>query len=457
MKKIDQHVFRAYDIRGIVDQDFDAEWVETLGKAVGTFFLRKGLNSCVIGHDCRHSSPEYQEAMARGLVSTGVDVVMLGMVATPIQYFGVCHLNRQAGVMITASHNPPEYNGFKVWAGVTTIHTTEIEAIYTIMKEGSFAEGQGVASELDIVPSYIDAVTSRVSPERKLKVVLDGGNGAGGLVCAEILRRIGCEVIEQYCEPDGSFPNHHPDPTVEANMQDLIARVQELGADVGLGLDGDGDRLGVVDANGRLLLGDEVLSLFARDILKKVPGGMIMGDVKCSHLFFNDIAEHGGVPLMWTTGHSVVKAKMHEEKAPLAGELSGHFFFNEGWFGFDDALYGAAKLMEILAESSVPLTELPGWEKTYSTPEVQITCLDSIKFEVIKQAQALFREKYDVNEIDGARITFADGWGLVRASNTQPVLVLRFEASSEERLNEIRDLVELPVRQIIKDLSGPAQ
>jgi len=449
MKPVSETVFRAYDIRGVVDRDFDEEWVECLGKALGTFFLRRNQQATVLGHDCRHSSPAYLRALADGLLSTGVDVISLGMVATPQLYFGVVHLGRQAGVMITASHNPPEYNGFKVWSGRGTVHTVAMREIYDIMASGAFAAGQGVGGEHDIVPAYLEAVLERNTLKRPLKVVVDGGNGMGGEHCAELLRRMGCEVEELYCEPDGDFPNHHPDPTVERNMTDLVAQVRASGADMGVGLDGDADRLGVVDAAGRLLAGDELYCLFARDVLTRLPGSLLLADVKCSHRLFDDITAHGGRPLMWVTGHSVMKAKMLEENAPMAGELSGHLFFNEDWFGFDDALFGAARLASILSRSETPLTELPGWPPSFSTPEVHIACPDRLKFEVVRRAQAFFRERYETCEIDGVRVRFADGWGLVRASNTQPVLVLRFEAQTPERLDEIRGLMESPLHEWI--------
>lgn len=454
MKPIVANIFRAYDIRGVVDVDFDEEWVERLGQAMGTFFLRRGQRAAVLGHDCRYSSAAYQQALARGVLSTGVDVTLLGMVATPLLYFGIVHLGREAGCMITASHNPPEYNGFKVWSGRGTVHTTALTEIFEIMDSGAFAEGNGIGCEFDIVPAYMEAVIKRNPLVRPLKVIVDGGNGAGGECCAEILRRMGCVVEELYCEPDGGFPNHHPDPTIEKYMTDLIARVKETQADFGVGLDGDADRLGVVDATGRLLLGDELFCLFARDVLSRLPGSLLIADVKCSYRLFDDIREHGGSPLMWITGHSVMKAKMLEENAPMAGELSGHMFFNDGWFGFDDALYGAARLAAILSASEKPLTELPGWTQTYSTPEVHAVCPDSLKFDVVRRAQAYFRERYDVNETDGVRVSFADGWGLVRASNTQPVLVLRFEAQTPERLAEIRELIETPLRAWIAEASG---
>ncbi|ABB39739.1 phosphoglucomutase/phosphomannomutase alpha/beta/alpha domain I [Oleidesulfovibrio alaskensis G20] len=446
MKPVNKAVFRAYDIRGLVDVDFDEEWVELLGRAVGTYMLRRGIGAAVTGHDCRHSSPGYHAALTRGMLSTGLDVTSVGMVPTPVLYFAVRHLNRQGGVVITASHNPPEYNGFKVWAGRTTIHTDQITAIYDILAARDFESGSGAGCDVDIIPDYIEAASRDITLRRPVRVVLDGGNGAGGLVCAELLRRIGADVVEQYCEPDGSFPNHHPDPVVEKNMGDLQARVRAEKACCGIGLDGDADRLGVVDENGRLLFGDQLLAMYARDTLRRFPGALVMGDVKCSHLLFRDIEQHGGRPLMWITGHSVMKAKMLEADAKLAGEMSGHMFFNDRWYGFDDAIYGAARFLEILAASDQPVSAMPGWPETASTPELHMECPDAVKFDIVRRAQEFFGSRYTVDTIDGVRLLFEDGWGLVRASNTQPVLVLRFEAQTAERLAQIRAIVENPLR-----------
>lgn len=455
MKKMNNEIFRAYDIRGIVDKDFDEEWVELLGKACGTYFRNSGLDQAVVGHDCRHSSPEYQARIVRGLQSTGVDVVYLNMVATPLFYFAVKKLGRHAGVMVTASHNPSDFNGFKVWAGDSTIHSEEIQKIYEIMVNNQFAQGQGIVSELDIVPEYLDYLKRQGPVSGKVKVVIDGGNGAAGLVCAEALTNAGVEVIPIYCEPDGDFPNHHPDPTVMKNNADLIETVIREKAQLGIGLDGDGDRIGVVDENGKMIYGDQLLAIYARDVLEQNPGTSVIGEVKCSHLLFNDIEKHGGKPIMWKTGHSLIKAKMKEEKSLLAGEMSGHMFFADRYYGFDDAIYSAQRMTEIVAKKEgVPVSSyLDDWPVTYNTPEIRMECLDKIKFEVVKKAQEYFREKYSIVDVDGVRITFEDGWALLRASNTQAVLVLRFEAESKQRLEEFRKIVEEPLKGWIKDLS----
>lgn len=456
MKALNREVFRAYDIRGIVDRDFDEEWVERLGKACGTFFVRRGLSQAVVGHDCRHSSPGYQRAMIQGLLSTGVDVLHLDMVPTPVFYFAVKKLQRQAGVMITASHNPPEFNGFKVWAGEGTIHSEQVQELFAIMARGEFVQGRGVAAFHDVAPTYLDELSSQVCLKSPVRVVVDGGNGAGGLICAELLRRIGADVIELYCEPDGNFPHHHPDPTVDKNNADLRAKVLEVGAQAGIGLDGDADRIGVLDEQGRLIYGDRLVAIFARQVLRSRPKATIIGEVKCSHLLFKDIAEHGGTPIMGRTGHSLIKARMKETGAALAGEMSGHMFFADRYYGFDDALYAALRLAEILGQAAGrPLSGfLDEWPEIFSTPEIRVDCPEAIKFAVVERAAAYFKDRYEVVDVDGVRLVLPDGWGLVRASNTQPVLVLRFEAESAQRLAEIRALVEEPLQRWIAELAA---
>ncbi len=457
MKEIKKDVFRAYDIRGVVDKDFDEEWVEVLGKACGTYFQDKGYKKCVVGRDCRHSSPAYQKAMIKGLTSTGMDVIALPMVPTPIFYFSVKHLKLSAGVMITASHNPPEFNGFKVWAGMDTIHTTEIEHLYDIMKKGDFKKGSGFVSEFNPIPVYLDEVANGIEIKNQVKVVVDGGNGTSGNIAKKLFEKLGCEVYCLYCEPDPNFPNHHPDPTVLENIKDLRQKVVEIRAHVGVGFDGDGDRIGVVDEGGNILYGDQVLAIFAREVLKQNPGAKIIGEVKCSHLLYRDIEKHGGIPIMWKTGHSLIKAKMREENALLAGEMSGHMFFADRYYGYDDAMYAAARLLEIISKQPEKKlsTYLEDWPKTYNTPEIRMECPDNIKFEVVEKAKEYFKthaQGGEVIDVDGIRINFKDGWGLIRASNTQPVLVLRFEAESKERLKEIREFFEKPLKEWIESL-----
>jgi phosphomannomutase/phosphoglucomutase len=457
MRPITPDIFRAYDIRGLVDQDFDPEWVEALGRACGTFFVENGHSQAVVGRDCRHSSLSYQQAMVQGLLDAGVDVVVLPMVPTPVFYYAVRTLNRQAGVMITASHNPPEYNGFKIWSGKNTIHSQDIQRIYAIMCSGQFAQGRGVVSEMDIVPDYIQSMSSQTSLARPVRVVVDGGNGAGGEICARLLDEIGAEVTQLYCRPDPDFPNHHPDPTVADNLRDLQAAVREQGADFGIGLDGDADRIGVVDEKGEVMYGDRLLAVFARDLLREHPGAKILAEVKCSHLLFKDIAQNGGDPEMCRTGHSLIKARMQESGALLAGEMSGHMFFADRYYGFDDAAYAAQRLAEIVAHQDKPLSALlDDWPPTACTPEIRMDCPDAVKFDVVQRARTHFtpnNDEYQVIDVDGVRLDLGDGWALVRASNTQPVLVLRFEAETEQRLGEIREFVQAPLRGWITDLT----
>ena len=445
------NVFRAYDIRGIVDRDFDEAWVRELGKACGAYFAGLRIEDVVVGHDCRHSSPAYHEALTEGLLASGRNVLSIGEVPTPAFYYAVKTLGRRGGVMITASHNPADYNGFKIWAGESTIHNEKTKKIPPFLAAGIFVSGRGAPSRHNILPDYTADIISRFAPIRPVKVVADGGNGMGGPSCVEVLRALGADVVPLYCEPDGNFPNHHPDPVVETNMEALKARVREENAAFGIGLDGDADRIGVVDETGRLLFGDELLSLYARELLARKPGSVVIGDVKCSSRLFDDIREHGGKPMMWTTGHSIIKARMRETGAPLAGEMSGHMFFADGWHGFDDAIYGAARLTALFAAQDLPMSRLPGWPPAFATPEVNLPCPDDVKFAVVEKAKAHFRSRHETIEIDGARVVFPHGWGLVRASNTQPVLVTRFEADSPEALDAIRREMEDPLRRWIAE------
>ncbi|CAM2057587.1 Phosphomannomutase/phosphoglucomutase [Desulfovibrionales bacterium] len=456
MRKIMREVFRAYDIRGVVDVDFDEEWVVVLGQALGTYFLRHGLATAVVGHDCRHSSPVYANRIIASLAATGMDVIQLGMVATPIFYYATKHLQRPAGVMITASHNPPEYNGFKIWAGNTTLYADQIQTVHDCMAANSFPAGRGLICNHDIVPAYLEELVAQCRPlARKVKVVVDGGNGSAGLVCVELLRRIGAEVVPLFCEPDGDFPNHHPDPVVEKNIIALKAAVLATGADVGLGLDGDGDRLGVVDETGRLIYGDQLLAIYARDILNRLPQATVIGEVKCSHLLYRDIEAHGGISIMGVTGHSVMKTQIIKTGAKLAGEMSGHMFFADRYYGYDDGIYAALRLVELLgADPALPLSRrLIDWPTTYATPEIRLDCPEKVKFLVVAKVLEVFQRDYQIIDVDGVRIVFDDGWGLVRASNTQPVLVLRFEAESPERLAAIRALIEEPLAAWVRDLT----
>ena len=456
MKTICPDVFRTYDVRGIVDLDFDSEWVKRFGQACGTYFLRHGFPCVVVGHDARQSSPEYYSRLITGLASTGVDVVGLGLVSTPMCYFACKYWNTKAGIMVTASHNPPNFNGFKVVAGHSTIYGEAIQEIYRIMASADFPNGKGKVTRRDIMSDYLSALTSSTRLSRPYTVVVDGGNGTGGEVTAKVLERIGARVIRLYCDPDGTFPNHFPDPVEEKNMADLEKKVVATGADCGFGIDGDGDRLGVVDETGKLLFGDQLLAIYARDVLVAHPGATIIGEVKCSHLTYRDITAHGGHPVMAPTGHSLIKDRMWTTGALLAGEMSGHMFFADRYFGFDDATYAALRFLEVLdghpATSAHDL--LADWPATFNTPEIRRPCPDHLKNAVVAKLKEGFAGDYKIIDIDGIRIVLPDGWGLVRASNTQPALVLRFEAGSRARLAEMRSVVETKLDQVLSSLGA---
>ena len=413
MKAIQQEIFRAYDIRGIVDQDFDEEWIEQFGRACGTWFQKQGWPQAVVGHDCRTTSPAYQTALINGLLATGMNIVALDMVPTPVFYYAIKHLNCQAGVIITASHNPSQYNGLKIWGGEGTIHTDQIQRLYATMCSGLFTQGRGTVSFLNIVPSYLQELTNQIQLARPLKIVVDGGNGSGGKICAELLRQAGAEVVELYCEPDGNFPHHHPDPTIEKNITDLKVAVTREKADFGLGLDGDADRIGIVDEQGKTIYSDRLLALFARQVLDKHPGATIIGEVKCSHLVYKDIAEHSGKPIMAATGHSLIKARMRETNALLAGEMSGHIFFADNYYGFDDALYAALRLSQILSETNRPLSSFWNtWQPTVSTPEIRVDCKSGQEKKIMELAKNAFCARYQppvLQQTDGIRLNFADG------------------------------------------------
>jgi phosphomannomutase/phosphoglucomutase len=452
---INPKIFREYDIRGIVGQDLDDAAVEILGRAMGTYFLGRGQNDVAVGRDVRLSSPGFSRALIRGLTSTGCDVADLGVVPTPLLYFSVFHRKMPAGVMITGSHNPPEHNGFKMMSGLETLYGKTIQALYEIVRKGVFPEGQGRVRPLDVVPEYLDYVAGDVRFARTVKVVIDAGNGTGGVVGVPLLRRLGADVVELFCEPDGRFPNHHPDPTLPEAMEMLVAKVRETGAELGVAYDGDADRIGVVDDAGRILWGDQLLIVFARDILPSRPGAAVISEVKASKVLYDEIGKLGGKPIMWRTGHSLIKKKIKEENAPLAGEMSGHIFFNDRWFGFDDAIYASARLVEILARSKEPLSAMmAGLPKTFATPEIRIYASDEIKFKIVDEVRRLLAARYPVIDIDGVRAIFPKGWGLVRASNTQAVIVLRFEADTEADLAGIQKEVRGILQQVINSLGA---
>jgi phosphomannomutase / phosphoglucomutase len=438
-------IFREYDIRGVVGQDVDVADMERIGLAFGTYVRQRGGRRLAVGRDHRLSSPSFATALTKGLQATGCDIVDVGLVPTPVLYFSLFHLNTDGGCMITASHNPAEYNGIKLCMGHAALHGGEIQHIGRLAAHGPFASGTSQRTEAEGMTPYTAYITDQIRLHRPLRVVVDAGNGTSGLIIQDLLRRLGCEVHELFCEVDGTFPNHHPDPTVPENLSDVIREVKARRADVGLAYDGDSDRLGVIDERGEIIWGDRLLVLFAREILSRRPGAKVIFDVKCSQVLVEDIRHHGGKPIMWMTGHSLIKKKLYEEQAAVAGEMSGHLFFADGYFGFDDALYASCRLLQILDRANAPLsTLLDDLPETYSTPEIRVACADEDKFGVVEQLKATFQQEDQVREvvtIDGARIIFADGWGLVRASNTQPALVLRFEATTPERLKAIQTFV----------------
>lgn len=444
-------IFREYDIRGLAEKEFDKEFALLLGKVHGTMIGEAGGSRVSVGRDCRATSDQYAEAVIAGLISTGLRVVDLGVCPTPLLYFSLFHLNTDGGIEVTASHNPSDYNGFKLCLGKDTLYGEQIQDIRVRMEQNRFIEKPGGKSEhYEIVTPYQQHLLHDV-PElkRSLKVVVDAGSGVGGPVAPPIFRRLGCTVWEIACTPDGSFPIHHPDPTVPENLRALIDKVRCEGADLGIAYDGDADRIGAVDEQGNIVWGDELLVIFARDILQRNPNATIISEVKCSQRLFDDIVVHGGVPIMWKAGHSLLKAKLKETDALLAGELSGHMFFKERYFGYDDAIYASLRLLEIIANSGQPFSALfADLPRTVSTPEIRIDCPDDRKFIIAERAKEYFRKHYDTIDIDGIRVQFPEGWGLIRASNTQPALVLRFEAQSAEKLTEYRALVESKLKEL---------
>ena len=444
-------IFREYDIRGLADKEFDKEFALLLGKVHGTMIGEAGGGRVSVGRDCRATSDDYAKAVIAGLVSTGLRVVDLGVCPTPLLYFSLFHLNTDGGIEITASHNPSDYNGFKLCLGKDTLYGEQIQEIKARMEQNHFIEKPGGKAErYEIVPPYQQHLLHDVPVlKRSLKVVVDAGSGVGGPVAPPIFRRLGCTVWEIGCTPDGNFPIHHPDPTVPENLKALIDKVCSEGADLGIAYDGDADRIGAVDEQGNIVWGDELLVLFARDVLQRNPNATIISEVKCSQRLYDDIVQHGGVPIMWKAGHSLLKAKLKETNALLAGELSGHMFFKERYFGYDDAIYASLRLLEIIANSGQPFSALfADLPRTVSTPEIRIDCSDDRKFIIAERAKEYFRKHYDTIDIDGVRVQFPEGWGLIRASNTQPALVLRFEAQSAEKLTEYRALVESKLKEL---------
>lgn len=478
---INPEIFREYDIRGIAEQDLTTPVIEALGRGFAVYLKAKGINAATIGYDARLSSPRLCDTIARGLTESGINVTVLGMCPTPALYFSLYHMNAGAGVMITGSHNPAEFNGFKLCVGKDTIYGEEIQKLRKIMEEAvSNKQGtgvrsqepenikntaQGTISKRPILPEYIKYLTNQFSSDNGvgLKVVLDSGNGTAGLAAPQIIRSMNCNVIELFSEPDGRFPNHHPDPTIPKNLDTLMNIVRKENADIGIAFDGDSDRIGVIDECGNVLWGDQLMVIFSRDILSEQRGATFVSEVKCSQVMYDDIRAHGGKAIMWKTGHSLIKAKMKEVHAVLAGEMSGHLFFADRYFGYDDAIYAASRLVGIVQKlkaargATASLSELlTGLPKTFNTPEIRFDCPDNIKFEVVEKAKEIFVQGYDIPlkpkeviTVDGVRAVFDKGWGLIRASNTQPVLVMRFEASDPIALESIKTMMEQRVKSIV--------
>lgn len=455
--KIDPEIFREYDIRGVVGRDFDESFAFALGQAFVTYLTeRAGAKNPVVtlGHDARLSSPSLSKAMSEGLQSAGAKVVFLGLVTTPISYFSMFQLDNPAGgIMITGSHNPPEYNGFKISVGKSTIFGNEIQELRKIMQKGDFDKGSGAFTTFDIFDDYVARYRQEFKNMPEIKVVLDCGNGAAGCIARRLYEGVGLKPVILFEEPDGRFPNHHPDPTVERNLDALKKAVVEHGAAIGIGFDGDADRIGIVDEKGRFVPGDEMMVVISRGILAKNPGAKIIGDVKCSDRLYDDVRKQGGQPIMWKTGHSLVKQKIKEEKAPFGGELSGHVFFADRNYGYDDALYAGIRLVEQIATTGKSIQELlTGFPSAFNTPELRIDTTEEKKRSIVEKLRSLYGKdtsEYKSNLIDGIRISYKDGWALARASNTQPVLVLRFESSTKEGLARIQNEIESIVNPML--------
>lgn len=443
MKNLNPFIFRKYDIRGNVAEDFTEDVVINLGKAFGTSVLRNGGKTVAISGDVRITTPDLKNHFSNGLMSTGCDVVDIGIVSTPVNYYASHKLKIDAAVQITGSHNPPEFNGFKLTLKKKAFYGEQIDTLKDLIEAQNYEIGQGDFSEYDLVPEYKKMLSEKIQFARPLRVVMDCGNAVGGLFFEDVFEQLGCDVTPLFCEVDGTFPNHHPDPTVEKNLKDLIETVQQGDYDLGIAFDGDADRVGVVDENGDIIWADYLMAILSEEILEKYPGASIIFDVKCSKILPDVIRKYGGKPIIWKTGHSLIKDKMRETAAPFAGEMSGHIFYADDFFGFDDALYVALRLMRMLSQTDRRLSEIASeFPKFHSTPEIRLECpTDAEKFEITQSCIEYFTENYPCSTVDGVRIDFPEGWGLIRASNTQPVIVCRFEANSENALSEIKKTV----------------
>jgi len=448
-------IFREYDIRGIADEELLDPDIESLGRALATYIIRHSGSSICLACDCRLSGTRLHDALLKGLLAAGAHVLDAGTVPTPLLYYSVVHFDADGGVMITGSHNPPEYNGIKTVCGTGTLFGDDIQTIHKMILGNDFENGEGTVKKVDPVTPYVEEIAGQFHFERKVKVVVDAGNGTAGPVVHRVLEKLNVEPVELFFEMDGRFPNHHPDPTVLSNLRPLQESVRKHKAALGVAFDGDGDRIGAVDEQGSVVYGDMLLLIFGREILSRKPGATFIGEVKCSQVMYDKLKELGGHPIMYKTGHSLIKAKMKQEHAELAGEMSGHMFFADRYYGYDDAIYATCRLLEIVAKSGEPLShQLEDVTKLVSTPELRIDCPDDLKFKVVEKVAEIVRKSRPVVEVDGVRVPFDQGWGLVRASNTQPVLVMRFEASSKHLLQQYRSEIEEIVERAKKEVSA---
>lgn len=443
---LSQNTFREYDIRGVTGKDLTPDVARLVARAYAAFLSQSGVKGEIaVGRDNRPSGNDLHRELVAGLLESGLDVVDIGIIPTPLAYWAQHNLKVAGGIQITGSHNPPEFNGFKLGLGTRSIYGADIQKIYQLAVAGQFPSGKGNLRNEEVVDRYVEDVGQRIGKiSKQINCVVDCGNGAGAIVAKKLFDRIGVDAHILFGESDGTFPNHHPDPTVPENLKDLIASVKERKAEIGIAFDGDADRIGLVDEDGTIIWGDQLLIIYARDVLSRTGKGQpIIFDVKCSQALPEEVEKAGGKPLMWKTGHSLIEEKMHETHAPIAGEMSGHMFFAEGWYGFDDAMYGAARLLRIIADTGKSVKEMMADVPRFvSTPEIRVDCPDDVKFGVVAKAQKHFAETHKVIDVDGVRVLFGDGWGLIRASNTQPVLVMRFEARTQDHLDAIRSEME---------------
>jgi phosphomannomutase/phosphoglucomutase len=448
-------IFREYDIRGIADEELLDADVELLGRSLATYLIRHSGYTLCLGRDCRLSGNRIHAALRKGMMAAGAHIIDIGVVPTPVLYYSAVHFKADGAIMITGSHNPPEYNGLKTVCGSGTLHGDQIQQIYKLIQNNDFETGEGTVKEMDAVTPYVDEIAAQFKFSRKVKLVLDAGNGTAGPVVHRLMEKLNVETTELFFEMDGHFPNHHPDPTVVENLKDLSAAVKHAKAELGIAFDGDSDRIGAVDEHGTVIFGDMLLLIFGREILTRKPGSTFIGEVKCSQVMYDKLKELGGNPIMFKTGHSLIKAKMKQEHAELAGEMSGHMFFADRYYGYDDALYAACRLIEIVAKSGKPLShQMADIPELVSTPELRVDCPDDKKFQVVEKVAALVRRQHEVVDVDGVRVPFEQGWGLVRASNTQPVLVMRFEAPTQALLDKYRHYLEGVVEQAKKEVGA---